>query len=500
MGNSRDNRTFYTSAAVSMLLLLVGLALVLVALNEHRPLSLSTSTLQSKIDSTNVCIVGDDDFSCSYNGVCKIREATSKSYCNCDPGWTGIYCEALDLLPVINGSGLQDLLTMEDTSTWGGSVVYNPQDKLYHMWYSEITHHCGIHRWVSNSVVNHAVSLGPKTMDVVPWRFQPVKSFSSASTKDDDDDDNTQHQPLFPIFTHEPIVVQDPISHEFVLFVSHYPNGSATDTGQICHCQDGNTASTTDKDCDGEEGLGKNQTMYSYFTTSSSPYGPWSELQSMESVTPVGQRHVDLNFSPLLLKSYPHDNRNKNNNSTVFSSLSSSSLLAWTRWDIWIADDWKNLSTYKVDGQAPNFSSPNGHWEGEDPSMWQDVKGRFHILSHNGDRGGNDCGRHLFSKTGRAGTWVTSPIQPMGGCAYPRENVTFDDGSLRTFYRRERPHLIFGPDGTTPVALSTAVIDDPTGPESSSTNFIPPQRDASYTMIQAINTIMEPATIRIETT
>jgi hypothetical protein len=73
----------------------------------------------------------------------------------------------------------------------------------------------------------------------------------------------------------------------------------------------------------------------------------------------------------------------------------------------------------------------------------------------------------------------------IGGCAYPRVDVAFADGSKYSFYRRERPHLVLGPDGFTPVALTTSVIDSPLGPGMA--GFDGNQRDASYTLIQPIN-------------
>ncbi|CAB9519930.1 expressed unknown protein [Seminavis robusta] len=396
-----------------------------------------------------LCVVNDDGLSCSYNGLCVRSNCnTQETHCLCDPGWKGMYCEALDLVPVANGSGLQDLLTQNRTSTWGGSVLFD--QGVYHMFFSELAHHCGIHRWISHSVVSHAVSAGPEDN----WKFHKTKT-------------------LLPIFSHEPIVTRDPSTGELGLFVSHYPHGSAADDNDsTCHCVDGSTSSALEKRCIHEPGLGHNKTMYTYFTTAHQPTGPWSPLQSLEHETPEGQKRFDLNFAPLIL---PTTNR-------------SLSLLAWTRWDIWTATDWKNPHTYVRQGPAPNFSNPHAQWEGEDPSLWRDSKGRFHILSHNGPRGiggpEGDCGRHLFSATGQAGSWLAAPL-PLGGCAFPRVNVSFVDGSSRTFYRRERPHLIFGPHGR-PAALSTSVIDSPVGPGVP--GFQPPQRDASYTLVQATHT------------
>ena len=129
--------------------------------------------------------------------------------------------------------------------------------------------------------------------------------------------------------------------------------------------------------------------------------------------------------------------------------------------------------------------------------------GRFHILSHNGQihtggsnlQPGGDCGRHLFSATGSAGTWFGVPNSTLpnalGGCAYPRVNVTWADGSVKHFSGRERPHLIFGSDhdddaggggggGGVPVALTNAVID--------STDLPTYLYDKAYTLVQPINT------------
>ena len=389
-----------------------------------------------------------DDETCSFNGVCN-DDCTA---CLCDVGWKGRYCHELDLLPARNGSGLSHLLHNDGNriSSWGGSCIY--YDGRYHMFYSEILHHCGIHRWVSNSVVSHAVSDGP----TANWKFEKTRQ-------------------LFGLFTHEPIVAIDTTLEEIVLFITHVDPPASDDP--ICFCKDGNSYSSNDKRCSNEVGFGTNVTPSSYYTYTKAKDlhpsgGKWSKLISLQSVPPDDLK-TDLNLAPIIFSNH--------------------SLLAWTRWDIWSAKDWRNVSSYKDEGQAPNWTDPNGVWEGEDPSMWIDRRGRYHILSHNGKRGSGgtsnfpngDCGRHLFSKSGRAGTWIAAPIK-FGGCAYPRVNVTFENGMNYSFYRRERPHLILGPDGFTPVALSTSVIDSPIGP--SMDDFVPPQRDASYTLVQPIRT------------
>ena len=69
---------------------------------------------------------------------------------------------------------------------------------------------------------------------------------------------------------------------------------------------------------------------------------------------------------------------------------------------------------------------------------------------------------------------------PVGGCAYPRANVTWADGSLKHFSGRERPHLVFGKDRDVPLALTNAVID--------STDLPTYLFDKAYTLVQPIST------------
>ena len=309
------------------------------------------------------------------------------------------------------------------------------------MWASEISRHCGIHRWVSNSIIVHAVSDGPPA-----WHFE-------------------RKEPVFPLFSHEPIVARAPTG-EFVLYFTSF-DGPASD-GYPCNCTDGNSKSG-EPGCENEAGGSKNKTLFSYFSYSKSPNGPWSEKVSLAGMQ--ANPHMDENLAPVILKD--------------------GSLKAWTRFDIVEATDWRNASTYKDVGQAPDFNAGTP-WEGEDPSMWVDADGHYHILSHNGQRGeatwgAGDCGRHFFSTTGSAGTWRVAPFpkEDLGGCAWPRVDVPFTDGKNYTFYRRERPHLVFGPDGFTPVALTTSAIDSPLGPGVP--GFDGNQRDASYTLLQPVN-------------
>lgn len=209
------------------------------------------------------------------------------------------------------------------------------------MYASEITRHCGIHRWVTNSIVVHATSKG----ELDGWKF-------------------TRQGMVWGLFSHEPIVARAPTG-EFVIFLTHF-KGDASDC-PVCNCTSGNSASG-EPGCAGECGGGQNKSLFSYFTYSQDPDGRsplWSNLSSLcapqmgwtncsiQKGSP-GNPHTDMNLAPVI--------------------LSNGSLIAWTRWDIWQSDDWKEPKKYRDTGQAPDFNShPATPWEGEvchPPCLW----------------------------------------------------------------------------------------------------------------------------------
>ena len=372
-------------------------------------------------------------YNCSYNGAC-----SPTGTCACDAGWKGAYCEQLDVLPIArNGSGVDTLHTSNKTSSWGGAALRDPATGMYHMWYSEMQRHCGIHRWLTNSVVRHATA--PRATG--PW---------------------TPREVVFPIFAHEPSVARAP-NGAWVLYVTHFDGPAVDKPDGTCNCTTGDSKSGG---CFGEPSCGKNESLYSYMSISEAgPSGPWSPLVSLAAVQQqagIGPT-VDMNLAPVI--------------------LADGSVVAWNRWDIWKAGDWRNASSWtsKCAGCGYALAPTLNFGAGEDPFVWRDKGGHWHVLTHNGDRGmwngtHGDCGRHFFSTTGDAGTWDAAPLD-RGGCAYIR-NATIG-GTRYTFYRRERPHLIFGDGGpeagAPPLALTTAVVDSPGY-----------GRDASYTLLQPI--------------
>ncbi|KAI5864014.1 hypothetical protein GGS23DRAFT_562594 [Durotheca rogersii] len=114
-------------------------------------------------------------------------------------------------------------------------------------------------------------------------------------------------------------------------------------------------------------------------------------------------------------------------------------------------------STYTLLKRQPwNTSDYSAHWT-EDPFLWRDRRGHWHILCYwmveIAERGEKypRVGGHLFSRT-LGGDW-TFKLQP----AYDT-TVRFTDGGHTDYYRRERPRLFFSDDGRlTPLYLINGV-------------------------------------------
>ena len=129
------------------------------------------------------------------------------------------------------------------------------------------------------------------------------------------------------------------------------------------------------------------------------------------------------------------------------------------------------------------------HWE--DPSLWFDARGNWHVLYHvycllpYAQR--HECASgHAFSRDGL--DWVFSNVQPYSGL------VNFTDGTAITFSTRERPHVVFAPSDAAqskPIGVVTAVSPQQPSPAcdtckqgACSQCKVTPGRDFTYTQLQ----------------
>ena len=101
-----------------------------------------------------------------------------------------------------------------------------------------------------------------------------------------------------------------------------------------------------------------------------------------------------------------------------------------------------------VSPTAQNITSNN-----EDPFVWVEAEGTaaesWHIVNHQQSHGnlcgsadaGHSCGAHFFARDAR-GPWRMSPQ------AVYSADVTLADGTAASFQTRQRPQLVFNPDGS----------------------------------------------------
>lgn len=108
------------------------------------------------------------DHDCSLNGRCLVDTLT----CACRQGWHGRECETLRLGTSPRAASIHGTDAAGSSAwTWGGSMAVDANG-THHLFFSFITHGCGLLHYQTNSVVKHAVA---ETADG-PWRVLPHAS------------------------------------------------------------------------------------------------------------------------------------------------------------------------------------------------------------------------------------------------------------------------------------------------------------------------------------
>ncbi|KAG7103345.1 hypothetical protein HYQ44_017433 [Verticillium longisporum] len=143
-------------------------------------------------------------------------------------------------------------------------------------------------------------------------------------------------------------------------------------------------------------------------------------------------------------------------------------LLAAEKNNIYHSDRWNGPYELEVE---PGNIEVHPSLRSEDPFMWRDKRGHWHILQHHmidiPEAKGPHVGAHAYARKWE-GPWTYNNIT----LAY-NTTVEFTDGMKTDYYRRERPKLFFSDDGEmTPLYLVNGVQEF--------------NSRASYTLIQPI--------------
>jgi hypothetical protein len=347
-----------------------------------------------------------NDQDCSLNGVCG-----RGNVCHCDDGWTGGDCGILDVRPAKRDNGYNQTAT--GTSSWCNSIVRDPKEhNLHHLFVSEFSHGCGLDYWAPYSRIIRAES-----------RSGPAGPYTFAAE-------------VQGTFAHNPTVVYSPADKEWLLYHIGCPTKVA-DTCQTKHftCGAGNNNN-------GESGI---SVMSSSDLRTWRPKGQilkgndgagWDADVTNPSAFPLFSNGIDSHDTRAVLLAYRGCPYNCSGAELINLALSETGY----------------TGPYKKLQQGPVFPNDN-----EDPFIWRDKRGNYHMLLHSlepegGFGDGPKVGRHAWARH-YAGPWTFGSKT----LAFSTQ-VEYNDGSTVDFFRRERPQLYFSDDGKmSPLFLGTGV-------------------------------------------
>ena len=192
-----------------------------------------------------------DDFDCSLGGRCV------QSVCNCFRAWKGVNCSELNLQASRNVRAFD---RPHNQSSWGGSVIWDNETQMFHMFAADMTDHCGLDSWQHNSAIRHLVSKTPE------GPYEPKEIVQSS-------------------FSHNPTVHKTPDGHYVIYHIGDGTNGNRP---PITNCHNGTTPKTFETRAQASDSgpppkIGSIITPHMLFSESLN--GPWSTYRSSQRGT-----------------------------------------------------------------------------------------------------------------------------------------------------------------------------------------------------------------------
>lgn len=345
---------------------------------------------------------------CSLLGLCAVVPGLNYGVCECDPGWTGAGCSVADLEPVDMALGYQNA---SGHSSWGGLPIQNPGEDTWSLFVSQFSNQCPLQLWLHNSFVARAES-----QDGPGGPYHMVEE-------------------VFPEFHHNPTVVGPTSDGFYLLFMIGVTNKSA-----VLDCTHG-----IPSDDPGHFNTNAGRIDMAW---SKSPKGPWESRTVVRNDNKPGQNRSDwdcwpTNPSAILLE-----------DDSVMLAFSSQPCDHFAEaLGMAFAPHWN--ATFVQDIEPVWRAEPgSSHSVGnvEDPFLWADVRGGYHIVAHS--QGSinvcgevpsetHACGVHLFAES-KHGPWTPSLT------AVYNAEAMLKNGSSATFTTRQRPQIVFAEDGHTP--------------------------------------------------
>jgi hypothetical protein len=367
---------------------------------------------------------------------CSLNGELSGGACVCDPGWSGAACHILDLAPAApltaatqtyfhpsNGGAAGGGFI---SNSWGVSVARDDANaSLWHGFMTEMAGNCSLSSWTTASHILHLTAPSPAG----PWAVEGV----------------ALHK-----FAHNPQVVRA-ADGAWLLFHIGSPSPPACEA-EVC-------PGPHSPACNGHQGTS--------VARAASPYGPWER-------------------APYVLSD------NETNPSALVLADGSLAVTA-RRWEggvpIYTAADWRGPYTaaprapvvlVRAGAPAADAYSPFD----EDPFLFQDSRGGFHMLTHrqpNGTycpqgRNPTDCdcaGGHMYAQA-LAGPWFVD-LALVYNCTLA---VAGEGGAPLQLIARQRPTLLLPSRGRGQPACPVLF----TGASSAATQYA-----ASFTMAQNVS-------------
>ena len=308
-------------------------------------LPLTAAQLPNFTHGGGVC---SEDWDCSLSGLCL------SNACVCDAWATGPTCSYLNLQPAesLTSQGLQ----APSYFSWGGHTLKDDADN-YHLFASFMCDHASLGSWTTKSSVAHAVSASP----IGPFVFE----------------EGLDKQLIVPPWSHGAYIARDPPTGEYLLW--HLGNG-AIDPRTWAPCYnsseavEGFSSVSTDDDVRFtplRAPPGQKQAFVQTAPSLAGPWTPWNNNTGVFVTFPPGSwtNGID-NPSPFIFE----------NGTTLLFFRSETCPKNWGALapaciGVARADTW----------QGPYeslFVDPITHPEGEDPAVFRDTRGNFHMLTN----------------------------------------------------------------------------------------------------------------------
>jgi len=322
-------------------------------------------------------------YGCKSDEDCMLSGHCVSSVCQCFQGWVGADCAQIhqNPVPLDSHGNISSGYSHPRYSSWGAGVLLG-EDNLYHMFVAQFTNGCPLSSWTSNSFVMHATAANPM------GPFVPKEE-------------------VLKVFHHGPMISRAPDGTFLLVSIGADWNG----TQENCN----NTFASFPR-----EVLGGNTGIIG-IASSKNLNGPWTLLNNGDAIIKASSSswftHPTNPSSPIFLS-----------DGTVLMAFRSTDKNATERLGMLTAPSWKGPYSLLVNEPIiPGWA--------EDPFLWQDIAGYFHILFH---AEGSNSGGHCFSRDAKK--WIKGPV------AYDNTFPITGGKTIKTGHR-ERPHLLFDDKG-----------------------------------------------------